>query len=122
MSNIQQLINKHNSKVENEGSRSKNEEKQCNCKKKELCPLNGKCLEKSVIYKANVKLADAQNRKDKEYIGLTGNTFKTRYNQHLHTFKKAELENETELSKYIWSLKKSGANFNVEWEIKEHAK
>ena len=30
-------------------------EKSCNCRKKETCPLNGKCLQKRVLYEATVR-------------------------------------------------------------------
>ena len=54
-------------------------EKSCNCKDKNKCPLEGKCLSKSVIYKVTVK---QDNEKVNTYIGLTCNTFK---NDFIHT-------------------------------------
>jgi hypothetical protein len=70
-------------------------------------------LSKSVIYKATVKCENA----DKSYIGLTGNTFKERYNNHTKSFKHKKYEKETELSKYIWTLKRKHKNYTIKWDI-----
>ena len=40
-----------------------------------------------------------------------------RYANHLMSFRKEMYENQTELSKYIWSLKRDGNNFRVGWEV-----
>ena len=48
----------------------------CNCRQRNLCPLNGNCLVKSVIYQAEVK---QENTQPKTYIGVTSDEFKTRY-------------------------------------------
>ena len=45
------------------------------------------------------------NNKKDTYIGLTENTFKTRYRNHTASFRHAKLRNSTELSKHIWTLK-----------------
>ena len=61
-------------------------EKLCNCRKKDQCPLDGKCLTDEVVYRAAVKQNDEQ--KIEGYVGITGNSFKTRYNQHKSSFSK----------------------------------
>ena len=60
--------------------------KTCNCLQKNACPLDGNCLQPSVIYQATVTRIDNTTE---TYIGLTENVFKTRYRNH------------TELSKHI---------------------
>ena len=52
-----------------------------------------------------------------KYIGLTENTFKQRYFNHVQSFKNPKYENSTELSKYIWQLKRNNDNFNIKWSI-----
>ena len=71
----------------------------CNCRKKTECPLDGKCLEKEVVYKCEVKKPDSDTGKN--YIGLTANSFKQRWYGHNHTFRYEEKKNSTELSNYI---------------------
>ena len=78
--NIKSIINAHNQKVLNE--RNNEPPKLCNCKKNAVCPFNRKCLPKGV-YKAPI----TKGNETKEYIGSTGVSFKTRFNQHIHSFK-----------------------------------
>ena len=44
------------------------------------------------------------------YIGLASTTFKERYNNHKNSFNHEKYENEAELSKYVWKLKKKIQN------------
>ena len=76
------------------------------------CPLNNKCLNKNVIYKATVKSESST----KSYIGSTANTFKARWYAHKSDFKNPK-NNGTELSKYIWKLKNNNKEFEINWEI-----
>ena len=85
------------------------------CRKKDLCPLNGECQANNIIYKAEV--INTTRSELKEYIGLTENTFKQRYSNHVQSFKNSKYENSTELSKYIWHLKRNNDNFNIKWSI-----
>ena len=39
------------------------------------------------------------------YVGMTGNSFKTKYYNHIESPKNKRYKDETELSKYIWKLK-----------------
>ena len=47
--------------------------KNCNCKEKEKCPVDGKCQETELIYKATVT---QENGDINTYTGLTCNTLK----------------------------------------------
>ena len=85
----------------------------CNCRQKPECPMSGNCLEKEIIYKATVE----SKKGEESYVGLTENTFKTRYGNHKQSFKKRELSNATELSKYIWKLKDAKEEYKISWEI-----
>jgi hypothetical protein len=57
----------------------------------------------------------------KHYIGMTANTFKERYRDHIKSFQNKKYSNDTELSKYIWNLKENGQDFDVTWSILKHA-
>ena len=76
----------------------------CNCRKKEECPLPGKCTIQNVIYEAKVTTENDYKR----YIGLTAMPFKKRYSSHKSSFNNRDKSNQTELSKHIWKLKDEG--------------
>ena len=48
MSNVQQLIKKHNNFIQNKKNKTG---LSCNCGDKNRCPLNGNCRTEKVIYK-----------------------------------------------------------------------
>ena len=57
------------------------------------------------------------------YIGLTENSIKDRIYKHRNSFKYESKANSTELSKYIWDLKKKGINDpSTHWSIIDHAR
>ena len=82
-------------------------------KTKRNAPLKGNCLSRAVVYKATVK----SDFNEKSYVGLTGNTFKDRYNSHQYSFRHKSCRKSTELSKYIWDLKDKGINYEIQCEI-----
>ena len=89
----------------------------CNCRQTNTCPLNGNCLQSSIIYQATVKRND--NNATETYIGLTENDFKTRFRNHTSSFRHAKHRNstDTELSKHIWTLKDNNIDHSVSWRI-----
>ena len=48
------------------------------------CPLQNKCMSKDIVYKATVITNNTQDTK--HYIGMTSNTFKERYRNHIKSF------------------------------------
>ena len=117
MNNTKQIIDNHNKHILNSSMHADkpadnvDDIKSCNCRQKNMCPLNGNCLQSSVIYQATVKRHDTNT--SETYIGLTENTFKTRYRNHISSLRHAKHRNSTELSKHIWTLKDS----NISWRI-----
>ena len=111
MNNMNAIIKSHNQKISKNSSQT--QKRNCNCKDKAKCPLNGNCLSRAVVYKATVK----SDLHEKSYVGLTGNTFKDRYNSHQYSFRPKSCRKSTELSKYIWDLKDKGINYEIQWEI-----
>ena len=69
----------------------------------------------SVIYQATVTTEG--NRPAETYVGLTENSFKTRYASHKSSFRDPNKRLSTELSKHIWHLKDAKLEFNVTWKI-----
>ena len=99
--NMSSIISSHNKKILGNQPNSQNNQN-CNCRDKGNCPLNGYCLESSVIYKCHVQSSDVD--KGKHYIGLTGETFKERWNGHKSSFRHEKVSKATEFSKYVWSF------------------
>ena len=71
----------------------------CNCRNKQNCPLNGKCLESSLDYKAELKTEDDTFN----YMGLTEGTIKDRITKHKTSFKHPQ----SSLQKQHWTQQKS---------------
>ena len=55
-----------------------------NCRNKETCPLQNKCMNKDIVYKATISTSNTNDTK--HYIGMTLSTFKERYRNHLKSF------------------------------------
>ena len=92
----------------------------CNCRNKNSCSLEGKCLESSIVYRGSIISGDHHDGAD--YIGVTENTFKDRNYKHRNSFKYESKVNSTELSKYVWDLKKKGiTNPVINWSIIDYA-
>ena len=121
MNNTKQIIDNHNKRILNSSKHADEpadnavDSKSCNCRQKNTCPLNGNCLQSSVIYQATVVRND--NNTSETYIGLTENDFKTRYRNHSASFRHAKHRNSTELSKHIWTLKDSNIDHSISWRI-----
>ena len=88
--NLQTIIKKHNRKIL-ETSKTPSTENNCNCRKKNDCPLKNNCLTSSVVYNANVTTEN--DTTGKNYIGLTEGTFKQRYTQHKLSFRNRNYSN-----------------------------
>ena len=112
-----QIINSHNKTILN--SAAENNNKLCNCREKNSCPLNGKCLQKGVVYQATV-VQKHTNQKD-TYIGITENEFKTRYNQHTSSLRLPHKKSTKTLSEHVWKLKNNNIEHCISWEIIENS-
>ena len=113
MPNIETIIEGHNRKLTKENPRNA-DERECNCRQRDKCPLEGACKQRSVVYQATVT-EDSGGKKT--YVGLTEGEFKTRWNAHNSSFKNEKYEQATELSKHIWDLKRSNTNFKTSWKV-----
>ena len=84
-----------------------------------LCPLQGNCLQKGVVYQATV--TQTNTMREDIYIGITRNEFKTRYNQHTSGFRLSHKSSATSLSEHIWKLKENNTDNTVTWKILKKA-
>ena len=115
--NIKSIINAHNFKILNEiDSTKSNDIQTCNCIKKDECPLDGKCLTDNLIYKAVIS-CNQPSYIPRKYLGSAETTFKIRFGNHKKTFKYLKYENDTELSKELWKIKKNGYIPKISWSI-----
>ena len=121
MNDTKQIIDDHNKQILNSSKHADkpadntNVIKSCNCRQKNVCRLNGNCLQSSVIYQASVKRHNTNT--SERYIGFTEYKFKTRYRNHIASFRHAKHRNSTELSKHIWTLKDSNIDHSITWRI-----
>ena len=76
------------------------ETKDCSCRKKEECPLEGKCRSEDIIYKKCIVTAKGNPRK--AYLGTAEGDIKQRYYSHKKSFRNKKYANYASLSKYIW--------------------
>ena len=116
MPNMKAVINNHNTQIiAQKPTRPSADVQGCNCKIMDQCPLSGQCLTPCIVYQAEVTTTDDSHTKC--YIGMTANRFKERYRNHQKSFRKEKYANETELSNYIWNLKRQKKDFTINWSI-----
>ena len=119
MGNIKQSIANHNKAILSKEKIKEEQIKLCNCRNRTLCPLQGNCLQKGVVYQATV--TQTNTMREDIYIGITENEFKTRYNQHTSSFRLSHKSSSTSLSEHIWKLKENNTDHTVTWKILEKA-
>ena len=68
-------------------------------------------MNKDIVYKATISTSNTNDTK--HCIGMTSNTFKERYRNHIKSFTHKKYSNETEFSKHIWHLKQSKTDFTI---------
>ena len=79
MGNIKTIISNHNEAEINKATRTNDLKKNCNCRKPNLCHMDGNCNAVNVIYQAEVTTSTTKET----YIGLCDTTFKLRYRNHI---------------------------------------
>ena len=116
MPNMKSVISSHKYVLSNFNSPSQQPDT-CNCTKKPDCPLEGKCLQSNVTYQASVTTATTTEI----YFRLATNLME-RYRNHQSSFWHSNRRNETELSKYIWTLQDSNKPFQIKWKVLKKCK
>ena len=72
-----------------------------NCRKKEECPLDGKCRANDIVYKC---IASATGFPNKVYLETAKGEFKIRFYNHNTSFKNEWKSSDTTPAKYTWDL------------------
>ena len=117
--NLGRTISGHNSKILNATKNVEVTRKECNCRKADECPVQGKCLQNGVVYQATVSRNDGEID---TYIGLSEPPFKDRFRNHKSNFKTRNPKNATRLSKHIWNLQDKNIGYEISWKIVSRAK
>ena len=104
--NIKSILDSHNKKIANNVN---NQVPTYDCKNLNDCPVKGSCLEKNVVYRADV--TTEQDQVTKVYVGSTKRAFKARYKEHLASFKRKQTG--TKLTKYVHELKSKGKGYTI---------
>ena len=97
MGNIKTIISNHNKAEINKATRTNDQKKNCNCRKPNLCPMDGNCNAENVIYQAEVTTSTTKEI----YIGLCDTTFKLRCRNHICSFRNERYKHATELSNFL---------------------
>ena len=69
------------------------------------------------MYKAEVLKDGESEGSGHLYIGMASGEFKIRHRNHTKSFRLENYEKETELSKFVWSLKRKNISFKVNFSI-----
>ena len=89
----------------------------CNCQKRLECPLKGDCVVQDTVYRAEVLKDGDTEGSGHLYVGMASGDFKVRHRNHTKSFRLESYEKETELSKFVWSLKRKKVKFKVNFSI-----
>ena len=84
MNNVRTIITNRNTRIIRENQTQVISADNCNRRNKEACPLQNKCMNKDIVYKATISTSNTNDTK--HYIGITSNTFKERYRYHIKSF------------------------------------
>ena len=91
-------------------------EESCNCRNKNNFPLDGKCLTPNIIYETQIT-SNQLTYKQKFYIGTAETDFNHRFSNHTKSFNLEYYENDTELYKECWAIKRNDFIPKVTWRI-----
>ena len=115
MPNVASQIASHNRNIIGEYKKSDLPiPKKCDCKRADNCPLNGKCKQSAVIYKAEITPEIDDKR---SYIGLSEGPIKERLSDHQTSCKYVKYRNKTKLSSFVWEKKDKKQNCNIKWSV-----
>jgi len=120
MPNISSIINSHNKNIISPSNGQQNN-KTCNCIKKDLCPMNNNCLVSNIVYQATIT-SKLPNYSEKVYIGLCATTFKKRYANHKKSFTTEKYKNSTALSNEFWRIKELNGQPEIAWKVLKTSK
>ena len=102
MENVSQIIKKHNKRVTKINERSI---APCSCRDKNNCPTNGNCRVENKVCKC--VFSTTEKPQEHVYIGVAEGDWKQHYYNHTMSLRNQKRKNDTDLSTFLWELKKS---------------
>ena len=116
MPNMSNAIARHNMKSMQDNQQMDAQQPGCNCRGGiGVCPVQGKCKTDCVIYRATV--TDTLSGNTETYTGVTGNTFKKRFNGHQSDLRNSKNRHNSTLASHVWQLKDEGKQFTIDWRL-----
>ena len=110
------ILSSHNKYILNPNST----ECRCNYDNRDECPLENKCLNPRVVYRADV--TNKKNDEQKYYYGISDTPFKDRYENHKKSFRHRSHLTASDLSKCYWKLVDNGAVPTIKFSIAKRVK
>ena len=116
MLNRASIISRHNKILLDNRAKSNCTIPPGNCRDKANCPLEGRCRQSFIVYKAAITSGGAA----KHYHSCSETEFKAGFCNHNQSFKYRHKSNSTELSKAVWQAKDAGEDPNMKGNIMGH--
>ena len=116
MSNMASIISRHNKTLLDKRAKSNYTIQFYNCRNKANFPLEGRCCQSSVVYKAAITSGGAA----KHYYRCSETEFKARFYNQNQSFKSRQKSNSTELSKAVWRAKNASEDPSFKWSTIAH--
>ena len=113
MPNMAQMLNQHNTKVNN-GNNNKHTGGCNGHRGGRQCPVPGNCMAKGVVYGAEI--TDLATGNKETYTGLTDGTIRDRISRHEGDCRQRDRPG-TRLSAHVWELKDKGHTYTITWQI-----
>ena len=128
--NVKRIIKGHNQKVLNPGQELT--EKGCNCRvdranansQSNNCVMEGsKCLTENLVYRGDLEftMPNPRNGQDEPkhcvYLGISKNSFKSRYGTHKSSFTHYDQRTSTRLAGKVWKLKEKNIPYRLKFSI-----
>ena len=113
--NLKSRISSHNKAILS--SVSEVSQGGCNCRRPQECPMDGECCVSDLVYGAEVVKAGEVRGSGHFYVGMVSGAFKARFANHTKSFTNERYEMETELSKFVWKLKRKRVHFRVHFKV-----
>ena len=88
----------------------------CNCRNKEVFPLNWQCQTEETVSKGTFS-SNQSNYKEKKCFGTTEESFKVSLYNHNLPFRNGFYKSDTELSKKLWPIKMKNYTSEITWRI-----
>ena len=114
MNNVRSIITNHNTCIIRKSQTQVTSADNCNCRNKEASPLQNKCMNKDIVYKATISTSNANNTK--HYIGMTSSTFKEQYRNHIKSFTQKIFKRNGTFETHL-APKQNKTDFTIKWSI-----